>query len=92
MTLYNEGSDVQTQIIGCVDIALKHLGASVIRVIYFHLEKNYGIKKKDIPNRPEVFSKALYSIFGQGAKVVERLIVNEIQKRFKLNLIHKPAL
>ena len=86
VTSVEEVSDVQTTIIECVDSVLNQLGESIGKVIYFHLERNFGVNKKEIPNQPETFSKALHSIFGKGAEIIERLIVKKIQERFKLNL------
>jgi len=86
VTLVEEASDIQTLIEECVDSAFKELGQSVGKAIYFNLEKNFGIRKEDIPNQPEAFSEALHSIFGTGAKVIERIIVKEIQEKFRLRL------
>jgi len=77
VTSTTEDSDVQTQIIECVDVTFQKLGQSVSQVIYFHLEKNFGIKKENIPNQPEALSKALHAIFGKGAKVIEQLILQK---------------
>jgi hypothetical protein len=86
VTLVEEASDVQNVIIECIDEGLKELGQSVRKVVYFHLQMNFGIKKKDIPFKPKAFSQALHSIFGQGANVIERLIVKRIQGKFGLSL------
>lgn len=86
MTSIEEVSAVQTTIIECVDSVLNELGESIGKVIYFHLEKNFEVNKKEIPNQPEAFSKALHSIFGKGAEIIEELIAEKIQARFKLNL------
>jgi len=86
VTSVEEVSDVQTTIIGCVDSVLNELGESIGKVIYFHLEKNFGVNKKEILNQPEAFSKALHSIFGKRAEIIEELIAKKIQERFKLNL------
>lgn len=92
MTLVDDVSDVQTKIMECVDAGLKKLGPNVNQVIYFHLESKFGVKKEEILNRPEAFSKALHSIFGRGAKEIERLIVQKIQEKFKLHLKSKTSL
>lgn len=86
MTSVEEISDVQTAIAECVDSGLNKLGASVVKVVYYQLEKNFGINKKEIPNQPEALSKALHSIFGIGTEIIERLIVQKIQERFELRL------
>lgn len=81
-----KASDVQSAIAECVDAGLKELGHNVKKVIYFQLEKNFGIRREDIPNQPEAFSQALHSIFSEGAKVIERLIVRKIQEKINLHL------
>lgn len=78
--------DIHTQVVECVDAALKQLGPSISQALYFHLENKFGIKKEEILNQPEAFSKALHSIFGAGANVIERLIVQKIKDKFKLHL------
>lgn len=83
---------VQTKICECVDAGLKQLGPNINRVIYFHVENKFHIKKEEIPSQPEAFSKALHSIFGSGAIVLERLIVQKIQEKFKLRLKPKTSL
>lgn len=84
MTLAEEASSVQNVIIECVDECLKELGESVRKVIYFHLERSFGINRNEIPVQPEAFCQAMRSIFGQGAIVIERLIMRKIRERFKL--------
>jgi len=84
--LVEEVSDVQRQIVECIDDVLKLLGQSVSQVVYFHLRKNFGIKKDEIPNQPEAFYQTLKLIFGDGTKVIERLIVQKIKERFELRL------
>jgi hypothetical protein len=86
VSLIGEIFDFQTTITECVDEGLKELGESAIKVVYFHLEKNFGIRKNEIPVKPMAFSQALHSIFGQGANVIERLIVQKIEEKFKLRL------
>lgn len=86
MTLVAEAPDIQTTIVECIDSALRELGHSVGEVVFFHIEQNFGISKEEIPAQPEAFSQALHSIFGQGANVLERLVVQKIQERFKSRL------
>jgi hypothetical protein len=76
----------------CVDDGLKELGQSVRKVVYFHLEKNFGIKKYEIPVEPKAFCRALHAIFGQGANVIEKLIVQRIQEKFGLSLNSQTSL
>jgi adenylyl- and sulfurtransferase ThiI len=64
--------------IEAVDDGLSILGESAKKSVYFHLERIYGIKKKDIPFKTEEFAKVLQQIFGLGSKI----ILIEIMKKF----------
>jgi len=57
-----------------VDEGLSALGEGIAQAIYYHIEKKHGIKREQILDRPEVFHRALGSLFGSGAIVVEKLI------------------
>jgi hypothetical protein len=72
-----------------VDSCLQVFGESVKEAIYFYVEKDFQIRRSDIPENPEVFSKALASIFGEGAKVIEGMVVERIKQRFKLKIKSK---
>lgn len=43
-----------------------------------YLEKNYRLKLEEIPNKPEVFSKALESYLDSGAMVIESIILENL--------------
>lgn len=78
-------SEVDERILECVDCGLEALGENVRRVVYYHVEKTFQLKKNDIPARPEVFEQAIISIFGEkGAKTIEELIIQKMRKTFKL--------
>lgn len=78
-------SDDYEKILKCIDLALGCLGESVKRSLYYYLEKDFMLKKFDIPKRPEAFENALKMIFGeQGKKVIEKMILTEIKNKFKL--------
>jgi len=47
-------------------------------VVLSLLKNNYGIEKKDIPRRPEVFQMMLKDFFGDGGRVIESMIVQKI--------------
>jgi hypothetical protein len=43
------------------------------------------LERFEIPKKPEIFEKALTTIFGeQGAKTIEKLILVEIRNNFQL--------
>ncbi|MFQ6065637.1 MAG: hypothetical protein ACE5L6_09240 [Candidatus Bathyarchaeia archaeon] len=72
-----------------VEEGLLTLGESPRKVIYYYLKTKFQLKREDIPEKAEQFDKALNSIFGPGAEVIERYIVKDLYQRLKLNLEEK---
>jgi hypothetical protein len=68
-----------------VDEGLLVLGSSVRDTVYYHVEKISGLRREKIPERLEEFHKALTSLFGAGAKMIEKLIVTRLYSRLGLN-------
>ncbi|MFP3984396.1 MAG: hypothetical protein ACLFU9_00020 [Candidatus Bathyarchaeia archaeon] len=73
--------DFEKILFEAVDEALFSLGESSRQAIYFHLEKNFGIKKQEIASKTEVFKDAIEEIFGEGANFLEILIMKHLYKR-----------
>jgi hypothetical protein len=64
-----------------IDAGLQQYGSSVAQVIYFRLEKLYGLKKEEIPKKPEIFVQLLDEFFGVvGAGIVKRSILRELER------------
>jgi len=63
-----------------VDEELSSLGESAKHAIYFYLEKNFNVKKQEIPQKIDVFTDAIERIFGLGAKFLEVLILKRLYK------------
>jgi len=59
-----------------VDEALSSLGESYKQEFYFSLEESFGIKKQDIPNKIDVFERAIEKSLGSKADALENLIIN----------------
>jgi hypothetical protein len=70
--------DFDLLLLRSIDDAFETLGTDSKVVIYHYLESQ-GIIKKDIPRQIDVFSDALFSLFGIGAKFLEILIMKNIQ-------------
>jgi hypothetical protein len=80
-----EASEVDRKISDCVNKALKKLGGNVDKSIYYSLQKDFNLEMSEIPEKTEVFEKALATIFGeQGEKTIEKLILVEIRNAFPL--------
>ena len=46
--------------------------------VYHRINENFGIKKEDIPDKPEDFVRALREIFKGGSVIIERAIATEM--------------
>ncbi len=75
-------SSPKDRVLRCVDNALHCLGETVKRIVYWYLENEHGLKKEEIPDKPEEFIMGLEKIYGSGARVIERLIVSEMVDEF----------
>ena len=64
-----------------VDEGLSSLGESSKQAIYFHLEKRFNIKKREIPHKIEAFADAIEKIFGLGANFLEILIMKQLHEK-----------
>ena len=73
-----------------VDYGLTVLGEIVRQAIYKRIEKDHGLKRAEIPERLEDFHKALESVLGANAKIVERLIAKNLYERLGLNFTSRP--
>ena len=73
----------------CIDAAFRELGSSVADALYFYLENNFGLKKSEIPTHIETFSEALHSIFGEGAKLIEKLCIKKLQQEFRIEIVEE---
>lgn len=66
-----------------IDKALLLLGQGVKSTIYYQLEYKYNIKRKQIPDKIEVFSDVIEQIFGMGARNLEIIIMKLLFEKFK---------
>jgi hypothetical protein len=66
-----------------IDEALSFLGESSKTAIYYHLETVFNIKKQEIPNRVDDFSRALERLFGLGAKHLEILFMKSLYAKVR---------
>ncbi len=64
-----------------VDEALLTLGDSARQSIYFHLDKEFHVPRRDIPSRLKDFENGIDRIFGAGAKFLEILIMKKLYEK-----------
>ena len=73
-----KSKDFDRLLLVSIDEALLSLGASARLSIYFHLEKNFKVRKDEIPENLERFQMALEKIFGIGSRYIEILIMKSL--------------
>lgn len=66
-----------------IDEALSVLGEKAKKSIYYHLDNEFLIPKRDIPRRVNDFSSAIEQIFGEAAQYIEILIMKCLHKKVK---------
>lgn len=76
-------TDFEKLLLEAVDEGLASLGESSKQAIYFHIERSFNVKKKEIPHKIEAFAKAIEKIFGLGANFLEMLIVKKLYEKIE---------
>jgi hypothetical protein len=61
-----------------IDEEFSSLGKTSRKALYFHLEKDFKLSKRNIPNKIQDFTEAIESIFGAGAKILEIRIMKNL--------------
>lgn len=82
-------SNFKKSLLRAVQEGLLALGESPREVIYYYLETKFQLKREDIPEEAEQFDRALTGIFGSGAELIERYIVEDLYQRLRLNFEEK---
>lgn len=73
--------DFEKLLFEAVDEGLSSLGDSSKHAIYYYLNKNFNIEKKEIPYKIDVFATAIEKIFGLGASFLEILIMKRLHEK-----------
>jgi hypothetical protein len=71
-------NELSTGLLNSLDKALDQYGASVKQVVYWKFETTFGYDRGSVFSHPNEFIKTLETVFGAGAKVVEKRISYEI--------------
>ena len=61
-----------------LDRALDTFSTSVRVVVYYELEKSFGVKRQDIPEKLDLFVDTVDRLFGVGAVIVKRALMKEL--------------
>lgn len=75
------GLDFEKLLLEAVNESLSSLGESPKQAIYFHLEKNFHVRKHEIPYKIETFASAIEKIFGSGANLIEIMIMKRLYEK-----------
>ena len=73
-------------LVSAIDEALNSLGESVKQSIYFHIENQFKVPRKKIPENLEEFQGGLEKIFGVGAQFIEIQIMKNLHTKIGLPL------
>ena len=76
--LRTETNDFNELLFRVIDESLSSLGESVKQAIYFHIENDSSINRKQIPENLHAFQKGLEKIFGIGAQFIEVQIMKNL--------------
>ena len=79
-----ERANFNRLLLEAVDETLSCLGESPKTATYCHLETVFNIKKKEIPNKIDDFSRALESLFGSGAKILEIMFMKSLYTKVRV--------
>jgi hypothetical protein len=78
-------AEVCKVLLQAVDDGLSVPGEIVKAAIYDRIEKSYGLKREEIPEKLEPFHRALEDLLGESARVMEKLISKSLYSRLELN-------
>lgn len=73
--------DFEKFLLEAIDEGLSSLGESAKEALYFHLERNFNVKKREIPKKIGAFTKAMEKILGLGANFLEILIMKRLYEK-----------
>ncbi|MBS7632960.1 hypothetical protein KEJ15_04980 [Candidatus Bathyarchaeota archaeon] len=73
-------------VLEAIDEGLSSLGESSKQAIYFYLDRNFNIKKEEIPSKIEAFAHAIGNIFGFGANFLHILIMQRLHEKVEQDI------
>jgi hypothetical protein len=79
-------SEFDKLLVSAIDEALSSLGESVRKSIYFHMENQFKVERKQIPQNLSEFQGGLEKIFGAGARFIEIQIMKNLHRKIGLPL------
>ena len=79
----HEYQDFDGLLLEAIDEGLSSISLALRDKVYFFLERDFGIKKDQIPSRLEEFSSAIRVMLGSGAMPLELLFMKQFHKKVK---------
>lgn len=79
-------SEFDKLLVSAIDEALNSLGESVKQSIYFHIENQFKVPRKKIPENLAEFQGGLEKIFGAGALFIEIQIMKNLHRKIGVPL------
>jgi hypothetical protein len=73
-----EPTSFNNLLLSVIDETLSSLGESVRQAIFFHIENEFSINRKQIPENLQAFQEGLEKIFGNGARFIELLVMKNL--------------
>ena len=78
-TLTKQTNKNEDKVSEIIDRVLKQVfGEEATRLIYRHLENNYSVKRNEIVEKIDLFSKGLEDFLTSGARVIELKILEDL--------------
>ena len=68
------------ELLRLIEKALDRYGSSVKTVLFFQLQKEYGLRREEIPSKLQTFVNGLEMFFGAGSHRVEDSIREELKQ------------
>ncbi len=75
-----ESHQARDLVLSSIDRGLDTFGANVRIVIYYELQKLFGVSREEIPIKPEALTQTIEKIFGLGAQSVSRVILVKLEE------------
>ena len=76
------------KILEYIDRGLDTFGVNVRMFLYWKMEKDLHLRREEIPEKPESFTKAIENFFGAGSRIVERTLIKELKHCPGIKTLH----
>ena len=70
------------EILNCIDRGLETFGQNVGKVVYYRMSKESGIHRSQIIANPNLFISCIGNMFGTYGVKVEKVVGDEIKRKF----------